>query len=578
MKHLGIKGRLWGGFAIFVFLMMVLAGVAMQKINALSAGALDIFSHSMAGTNAVLAADGNMVRVHRGMKDVALAPTPEGVQKAVTAVDQFEKQMYADLQVAKKAAPELQASIEDAERLLRDWKVFRDNTIALSLDGKKEEAAVRTQKEGAAMVMAITKAMNQLKEKATQVGQTSFEETQGAAARAGSIFAALTGMGVVLAIGVGFLVARSITRPLNEAIHLSEVIASGDLRSEVNSRGNDEVARLLMAMKTMQGSLEAMVLQVRQGADAVANGSVEITQGNDDLSRRTEQQAASLEQTAASMAQLASTIRQNADNAHQANGLAQSASEIAVQGGSVVSEVVNTMRDINTSSQKISDIIGVIDGIAFQTNILALNAAVEAARAGEQGRGFAVVASEVRTLAQRSAQAAKEIKDLISASVNKVNEGTLLVDKAGQTMGQIVSSIHSVTDIMGQIASASQEQSEGVSQVGEAVRQMDQATQQNAALVEEMSAAAAGLSSQAQDLVHNVAIFKLHPSANDIMPGARRPTPAATARRVRPSMPAQPARALRTKAAAKVQSPAKPSLAAPRQQAQPAAEDEWETF
>jgi len=297
--------------------------------------------------------------------------------------------------------------------------------------------------------------------------------------------------------------------PLRRAVESAEAIAEGDLATDIKAAGKDETAQLLQALSAMKANLARIVGNVRQGSESVSTASSEIAQGNHDLSSRTEQQASALEQTAASMEELSSTVKQNADNAKQANQLAQSASTVAVKGGEVVAQVVDTMKGINDASKKISDIISVIDGIAFQTNILALNAAVEAARAGEQGRGFAVVASEVRSLAGRSADAAKEIKILINTSVQRVEEGAALVDQAGVTMTEVVSSIKRVTDLMGEISAASNEQSQGVSQVGEAVAQMDQVTQQNAALVEEMAAAASSLQSQAQDLVGTVAVFKL---------------------------------------------------------------------
>ncbi|GKS74232.1 methyl-accepting chemotaxis protein [Acidovorax sp. SUPP950] len=307
------------------------------------------------------------------------------------------------------------------------------------------------------------------------------------------------------------LFSRTVTQPLGNAVRISEAVASGDLTQATHARGQDEIAQLLNALHAMQTSLSQVVGKVRDNADSVASASGEIAQGNNDLSARTERQAGALEETSASMEELSSTVQANAENARQANQLALNASTVASKGGDVVSEVVSTMRGINDSSRKIADIVGVIDGIAFQTNILALNAAVEAARAGEQGRGFAVVASEVRQLAQRSAEAAKEIKTLIHASVTRMQQGSVLADQAGTTMGEVVASIRRVTDIVAEISAASSEQSAGVSQVGEAVMQMDQATQQNAALVEQSAAAADSLKLQAQQLVQAVAVFRLRP-------------------------------------------------------------------
>jgi methyl-accepting chemotaxis protein len=313
---------------------------------------------------------------------------------------------------------------------------------------------------------------------------------------------------LVLAAGLWYVLQR-VVGPAQQAREAVLRIADGDLTQEIQARTRDEMGQILEGMQSMQAALRTVVGHVRQGSESVATASAEIAQGNQDLSSRTEQQASALEQTAASMEELGSTVKQNADNARQANQLAQSASAVAVKGGEVVAQVVDTMKGINDSSRKIADIISVIDGIAFQTNILALNAAVEAARAGEQGRGFAVVAGEVRSLAQRSAEAAREIKTLITDSVQRVEQGTSQVDQAGATMNEVVASIKRVTDIMGEISAASAEQSAGVAQVGEAVAHMDQATQQNAALVEEMAAAAGSLRSQAQDLVQAVAVFKL---------------------------------------------------------------------
>jgi methyl-accepting chemotaxis protein len=313
----------------------------------------------------------------------------------------------------------------------------------------------------------------------------------------------------VLAIFAGMWLVRSITRPLDEAVKLVRGVAEGDLTQRIEVHSTDEIGQLMQALHDMNDSLVRVVGQVRSGTDTVSTASTQIAAGNLDLSSRTEEQAASLEETASSMEQLTSTVKQNAENARQANQLVSSTADVAVKGGQVVGQVVDTMASIKDSSRKIADIIGVIDGIAFQTNILALNAAVEAARAGEQGRGFAVVASEVRNLAQRSAGAAKEIKALIEDSVGKVDAGGKLVDEAGKTMGEVVASVKHVTDIMGEIAAASSEQSAGIEQVNQAIAQMDEVVQQNAALVEQAAAAAESLQDQASQLAQAVSVFKL---------------------------------------------------------------------
>ncbi|WP_394791077.1 methyl-accepting chemotaxis protein [Rhodoferax sp.] len=389
---------------------------------------------------------------------------------------------------------------------------------------------------------------------------------------------------LLIAVVVVGVVSAVLTKVLGRLTVLRDAMldvgsGDGDLTLRVATSGTDELAAIASGFNQFVEKIHAVMLQVRTSADGVAVASVEISQGNNDLSARTENQASALEQTAASMEQLGSTVKQNADSARQANQLAMSASTVAVQGGEVVGQVVETMKGINESSHKISDIISVIDGIAFQTNILALNAAVEAARAGEQGRGFAVVASEVRNLAGRSAEAAKEIKALINASVQRVEHGSSLVDQAGTTMTEVVQSIRRVTQIMGEISVASSEQSAGVSQVGEAVGQMDQATQQNAALVEQMAAAASSLKAQAGDLVQVVAVFKLGAdhayqghAASAAVP-ASKPT-------VRPA-PAAPKKFAAAKPAASAAKPARAALASPKP-ASPAAkagsESDWETF
>ena len=394
----------------------------------------------------------------------------------------------------------------------------------------------------------------------------------------------LIGLGVaalLLAAALGWLITRSLVRELGgeprTAADVARAVAGGDFTQPIAVKDGDTTS-LMAQLAAMKDGLAQVVSQVRRGSESVAMASSEIAQGNQDLSARTESQASALEETAASMEQLGATVRQNADSAGQANALARSASDVAVRGGEVVGQVVQTMKGINESSQRIADIIGVIDGIAFQTNILALNAAVEAARAGEQGRGFAVVASEVRSLAGRSAEAAKEIKQLISASVERVEQGSAMADQAGETMTEVVQSIRRVTDLMGEINAATSEQASGVAQVGEAVTQMDQATQQNAALVEEMAAAAGSLSSQAQELVQAVAVFKLDASQSGASaystPTAR---PAPNAAPVRMPAPARKPTAFKA-APAKPAALHAPNPPKPVKTASAVAEDDWESF
>ena len=404
------------------------------------------------------------------------------------------------------------------------------------------------------------------------VAATSVEDGTAAisAAEWGMVISAVAS--ALLAIICAGYITGTITGPLNEAVHVAQTVASGDLTSRIEVETTEETGQLLKALKDMNDSLIRIVGQVRTGTDTIATASAQIATGNLDLSSRTEEQASSLEETASSMEQLTSTVRQNADNARQANQLASSASGVAVRGGDVVSRVVDTMASINQSSAKIVDIIAVIDGIAFQTNILALNAAVEAARAGEQGRGFAVVAGEVRTLAQRSAAAAKEIKELIGDSVDKVGAGSKLVEEAGATMGEIVTSVQHVTDIMGEITMATQEQSTGIDQINMAVGQMDTVTQQNAALVEEAAAAAASLQEQAANLLEVVSVFKMDGAAHHAAPVmAARRTAVAPVARAAAAAPALRRPVLKAAAAPAESKPAAPKAAA-------TSGDDWEEF
>ncbi len=403
------------------------------------------------------------------------------------------------------------------------------------------------------------------------------QQSNSSAVMASSVTADRSLLTILLAVGLGTValgvllalaITRSITRPLLGAVEVARTVAAGELTSHIDVNGGDETADLLRALSDMNASLVSTVADVRGSTETISVASRQIASGNADLSARTEAQAGSLEETASSMEELTATVKQNADNARQANQLAVSASSVATQGGQVVAQVVDTMGSIKESSRKIVDIIGVIDGIAFQTNILALNAAVEAARAGEQGRGFAVVAAEVRNLAQRSAGAAKEIKALIGDSVDKVDNGSRLVDQAGETMELIVTSVRQVADIMGEITAATQEQSSGIEEINQAITQMDEMTQQNAALVEEAAAAAESMQEQAQKLAAAVSIFKLGGDAPARPAAARAPSRLAATPVARVAAPAAaPARAA-------LKGAPRP---APKKVAQ-AATDEWEEF
>jgi methyl-accepting chemotaxis protein len=390
---------------------------------------------------------------------------------------------------------------------------------------------------------------------------------EAANARSFTLLLILCALVVALGSVCAWLITRSITQPLKAAVKVAETVADGDLRTHFGTPASDEIGDLMRALHGMNEALRKVVSEVQTGTNAIATASGEIAAGNQDLSARTEQQASSLEETASSMEELTSTVKQNADNARQANQMAVAASGVAERGGSIVSQVVDTMGAIDTASTKIVDIIGVIDGIAFQTNILALNAAVEAARAGEQGRGFAVVATEVRSLAQRSAAAAREIKTLIGDSVEQVNNGTRLVQQAGNTMGEVVDSVRRVTDIMAEITAASAEQSMGIDQVNQAIAQMDQVTQQNAALVEEAAAAAESMQDQAARLAQVAAGFQLEHSATAAPVRPVRPAASQLARPPARSTPArQPATA------------AKSATLARKPQAHVAGEQDWEEF
>ena len=511
LSDMRIGTKLMAGFILVLLLATAQGLLGLLQVGVINDKAADIADHwlpSVRQTGAI----GTQANRLRTLQFQHVLTTNEDSKKAL------EKEMEA---VVTSLGKDQQAYVvligNPQERKLYDafngeWKKYltqMSEIIALSRQRREEEAQDLLKGPSG---LTFEASANHLKALAAN-SQAGAQQARAESASLHNsvkygILAALAVM-IVLGLSIATGLSRAISRGISHAGKVAGRVAQGDLSTAITITSRDEIGQLLSSLNHMQASLSNVVARVRQGSESVATASAEIANGNQDLSNRTESQASALEQTTASMAELGSTVKQNADSAAQANQLAISASSVATLGGEVVAQVVDTMKGINESSRKIADIISVIDGIAFQTNILALNAAVEAARAGEQGRGFAVVASEVRSLAGRSAGAAKEIRALIADSVQRVEQGTAQVDQAGTTMSEVVSSIRRVTDIMAEISAASSEQSLGVAQVGEAVRQMDHTTQQNASLVEEMAAAASSLKSESLDLVNTVAEFKL---------------------------------------------------------------------
>ncbi len=517
----------------------------------------------------------------QALRNILLDPSNARAFDNYAAAAKAFDQAYAATQQNARGTP-FEAGLAQIGAARSAQVTVQDQVHALARTDNAAAAALLNAKETPAWRVLRTALVQQV-EDARKAAAAAHDATQTQAQRIQWTVGGLALLAMAVAGGLGWAMARTLQRELGgdpaEAREALRRVAEGDLGQHDEARRQGIPVGLMAELARMQDSLRRLVAQVRDASLSITHASSEIAQGNHDLSGRTESQASALQQTAASMEQLGSTVRQNSDSAQQANQLALSATQVAEQAGGVVGQVVHTMRDIDASSHKIADIIGVIDGIAFQTNILALNAAVEAARAGEQGRGFAVVAGEVRLLAGRSAEAAKEIKTLISDSVARVEQGSALADKAGTTMTEVVSAIRRVTDIMGEISAASREQSTGVAQVGEAITQMDQATQQNAALVEEMAAAASGLKTQALQLVNTVATFRTGaqgaaaPAPQNAsrtaqaMPAARQPAPAP-----------RPAPAPAVRASAKAPTAPKAALAPPPAQPAAAASDEWESF
>ena len=561
-----IGTRLGIGFAVVLGLLVAVLLVGLYSMAQLSNRTHDIVTDKNVKMAAANTMSDNVRNITLAITSVVVAPTEALVQAELAKIGEARKKYGAAKEILQKkiTTDKETALMAELDAALKAGAPLNNKVIELRNAGQTEEAIAFLTQQAAPSLKRVLGALDSLVALEGELAAQAASDAETLSSSARTYMIVLGSLAVLLGAFVAWIITRSITRPINAAVGVAETVASGDLSSHIVVDSSDETGRLLGALKAMNTSLLGVVAQVRHGTDAISTASSEIAAGNLDLSSRTEEQASSLEETASAMEELTSTVKQNADNARQANQLAKSASEVAVRGGNIVSQVVDTMGTINASSRKIVDIIGVIDGIAFQTNILALNAAVEAARAGEQGRGFAVVATEVRNLAHRSASAAKEIKELIAASVANVDTGSRLVNEAGQTMGDIVDSIVRVTDIMGEITSATHEQTIGIEQINMAIAQMDEVTQQNAALVEEAAAASQSMQEQAGELAHVVGFFK---TGNHV----------ASVSKLSPARAAAPAPAI-ARPAARPAPARKAVAAAPARRGNAAAESEWEEF
>ncbi|MDE2594248.1 MAG: MCP four helix bundle domain-containing protein [Burkholderiales bacterium] len=509
-SKLKIGQRLGWSFGAIVLSGLIGSVVTRSVLSEVSDTTQKLVSHHMAAVQHLNDIKDNLNQVARSSRNLLLMTTPADLKSERDAIDAAiasNSKIYSQLDQMELDAKS-EALIKTIEDTRKAFNTKLQTFLAAATDDRTAALDILLQ-QVRPVQLAYMKKADELTDLELAAMTASAKQVSDQAAFGSWLSIGLNLAAALMAGVLAWFITRSVTKPLGEAVEIAHAVANGDLTKQIDVHGHDEISALLRALQTMTGTLQNLIGQLKAAADEIATGSGEIAKGNQDLSHRTEQQAANLQETAASMEQLSSTVRQTADASQQANDLATQASSVAARGATVMQEVVENMSDIATSSRKIGDIISVIDGIAFQTNILALNAAVEAARAGEQGRGFAVVAGEVRTLAQRSANAAKEIKGLITASVEKVDSGSALVGTAGDTMRDIETQIKRVADLIGDINSASTEQNSGIQQVHLAVSELDKVTQQNAALVEESAAAAESLKTQADQLTQSVQTFRL---------------------------------------------------------------------
>ena len=580
-SNLSIATRLAFAFSVLILVIAAIVTLGLIRLGDINK-ALDLVVNDRYKKIALInTISGKIDDVAIAVRNQLLTNSPEQAAREQTVVKDLSLQVTAHLKDldGMLVNPAARAQLAKVMKARDEYAAQRREVEALNAKGQRDAAVELLITKVGALQKAYFGELDNLADMQQKLMDQSVTDAEAAYNTTRLIMLVSGLVSALFAAFIAWTISRSITRPLSRAVEVAETVAAGDLTAVIDSHSTDETGRLLHALAAMNQKLKAIVLEVRRGTDSMVTASTQIATGNLDLSSRTEEQASALEETASSLEQLTSSVKQNADHTRKSSELAGTATQVANQGGQAVKQVVQTMGAINDSSRKIVDIISVIDGIAFQTNILALNAAVEAARAGEQGRGFAVVASEVRGLAQRSATAAKEIKELINDSVSQVSSGTELVAQAGSTMDEVVHSIEQVSHIVGEISAATREQSDGIEQVNQAVMQMDNTTQQNAALVEEAAAAAQALQDQAQRLLELVSVFRLDElGAAPEMRSVPRSIQATAVRKAPPvavAPAASPAKALPARPAPSAASAARPALPASHKEEK---SDEWETF